>query len=283
MHLNEMNPSDSLVRCGMEVLNYQPFVLTNDLQTGAAYSFLYSQDAHVNPPLVFRRSDWFDDWQNITDANQRLRNMYDAIIGEVAERFPANSLLDVACNNGYFPVAAERMGMRGCAGMDIGRQYAASIEYLNLLCGTNVRFLDAHYDPRRGDAGIDETFDVVVASAIMCHLPDPLNFLAFLGRHARKAILFWGSMIDSEYFLIALQEHHRSLGRESEFPYGFNNKTSPSKGLFKYAMQQMGFENITELEYQDDWLPASKFMRTGLTLEEQLNKCPPHPVMLCMK
>ena len=47
-----------LVEEGISVLNYQPFVLTDDIQTGVGYSWIAPGDVRVNPPLVFRRSDY---------------------------------------------------------------------------------------------------------------------------------------------------------------------------------------------------------------------------------
>ena len=49
---------NNLLEEGVSVLNYQPFVLADDVQTGVGYSLLAPGDPRVNPPLVFRRSDY---------------------------------------------------------------------------------------------------------------------------------------------------------------------------------------------------------------------------------
>jgi 2-polyprenyl-3-methyl-5-hydroxy-6-metoxy-1,4-benzoquinol methylase len=144
---------------------------------------------HSNDPrddrfwkFVFRRNALpADIWDKAADANARLRAMYDDFVAEIARRYPGGSLLDVACNNGYFPVRAEQLGMRGCAGMDRRPQHWAAIKTLNNITGTSVEFLNRAYSPETHKAEVGKRYDVVVASAIMCHLPDPLNFLAFLG------------------------------------------------------------------------------------------------------
>jgi len=74
--------------------------------------------------------------------------MYDDFILEIARRYPAGSLLDVACNNGYFPVRAELAGMRRCAGIDLGRHYRYAVRFLNDVVGTKVKFMHGRYDPR---------------------------------------------------------------------------------------------------------------------------------------
>jgi hypothetical protein len=54
---------------------YQPFVLTEDIQTGAAYSWMYGV-APNRPTLVFERRNFSaQEWERISDANARLRCM----------------------------------------------------------------------------------------------------------------------------------------------------------------------------------------------------------------
>jgi len=167
------------------VLDYQPFILSENIQTGAAYSWAYSDDPRTNPSLVFNRSDNSEyDWSRITNTNARLRAMYDDILDEIALRFPGGSLFDVACNNGYFPVGAELRGLSG-TGMDMV-DYSKSFSLLNKAFGTKAKFLNLVYSSERHEMPIQDQFDVVVASAIMCHLPDPLPFLAAIGKIARS-------------------------------------------------------------------------------------------------
>lgn len=46
-------PADAAGR----VLNYQPFILSNDMQTGVAYSWFKGDDPRSSPQLLFRRGD----------------------------------------------------------------------------------------------------------------------------------------------------------------------------------------------------------------------------------
>src|SRR5260221_10755583 len=75
MDLRPYLPSTDRVERAAGVLNYQPFMLSDDVQTGVAYSFVNGGDPRVSPPLLFRRRDFEDRWDAITDANARLRAM----------------------------------------------------------------------------------------------------------------------------------------------------------------------------------------------------------------
>lgn len=140
-------PVAKLVHKAKKVLNYQPFIIADDFQTGVGYSFCHCKDPREAPPLVFDKRDWSDqEWMAISKSNHGLAQMYDDQIQIIADLFPGHSLLDVACNNGYFPVAAELAGMKGCAGIDSG-DYASSMETLNQITGTGARFYRGVYEP----------------------------------------------------------------------------------------------------------------------------------------
>jgi len=227
-------------------LNYQPFVITDDVQTGVAYSWLHAGDPRVKPPLLFRRGD--PAWKQAAEANEGLRKLYDGFIEQIAARFPGASLFDVACNNGYFPVRAELCGMKGCAGSDFYKSYRRSIKFLNAVAGTHVRFIHAPYHPVKRRLATWRRFDVVVASAIMCHLPNPLDFLTALARVARHAIFFWGALAEGDAMTIAYQRPHGALQHAAWcFPYGFNDDTRISRSLFEFSMSELGFTEVVEL------------------------------------
>ena len=253
MDLRPYGLSAKQVERAAQVLDYQPFIISDELQTGVAYSLLHALDPRVAPVLKFRKAEWNDEWDKITESNGRLRAMYEDFVAEIAQRYPGGSLFDIACNNGYFPVRAASLGMKGCAGSDLGPQYAEAVRLLNDILGTDARFVHAPYDPVTRSAPINRKFDVVVVSAIMCHLPDPLNFLAFLGSIATEAIFFWGQMIATDALTIAYTRPHPNLGGQQSFPYGFNDNTRISRGLFELSMRQMGFREVIEIPYRPHW------------------------------
>jgi hypothetical protein len=92
---------------------------------------------------------------------------------------------------------------------------------------------------------------VVVASAILCHLPDPLEFLAYLSSLADQAIFFFGQMAASDALLISYQPPPPSLRRARPFPHDFNENTRLSRGLFERSMKELGLREIVELPWRD--------------------------------
>lgn len=280
MDLRPYLPSTDRVERAAGVLNYQPFMLSDDVQTGVAYSFVNGGDPRVSPPLLFRRRDFEDRWDAITDANARLRAMYDDLLDEVATLFPGGSLLDVACNNGYFPVGAELRGMRG-TGMDLGN-HSGAVSLLNDALGTKAKFVHAGYDSVTHVLSVAGEFDVTVMSAIMCHLPDPLHFLAAAGRITRGGILFWGQVIDSEDMLVCFQPPHPDLSTLTKFPLAFNDNTRLSLGLFRESARQMGFKRVVRIEPRPTWLTELCRDR-GVSLDREIHEGSTHMALLAVR
>lgn len=270
MDLRRLNLSGSLTEEAYRVLDYQPFVITDEIQTGVAYSWLYSVDPRESPPLRFRREEWSEqDWKKISSSNQGLRAMYDSFVRKIAAKYPGGSLLDVGCNNGYFPVAAELAGMHHCAGVDQGPQNADAFRFLNRALGTSAEFFHRQYSPERRCAEpLPRKFDVVCASAILCHIPDPLNFLSYLASLANEALFFWAQVIDTDQFIISYSRPHAQLSSFHDFPYHFNDNTRLSLGLLAHSMASMGFGRLTEIAKENDWIAMPE--GPGGSLETEL-------------
>jgi SAM-dependent methyltransferase len=246
MDLRPYNLTSEQLAEAARVLNYQPFVLSDDMQTGVAYSWLHAADPRVKPKLLFRRGD--PEWDAATAANESLRLLYDGFLQQIADHLPGGSLLDIGCNNGYFPVRAEMFGMRGCVGSDFYASYRRSVTFLNRVVGTAARFVHAPYQPGKKRIQTWRRFDVVAASAILCHQPNPLEFLAAIARKAKHAIFVWGAFAPTEQMAIVYEPPHPSLahGRQA-FPYNFNDNTRLSRPLFDVSMRELGFQEIIRL------------------------------------
>lgn len=251
MDLRSYNLSAKQIDRATKVLDYQPFIISDDIQTGVAYSWVCSSgDPRVAPKLLFLRGD--PGWDEAAASNQALRALYDGFIRQICERFPGESLFDVGCNNGYFPIQAELMGMSGCAGADLGGHYSSAIQLLNELTGTSVKFIHAPYQPQLRHIMTLRKFDVVVASAILCHMASPLDFLTALSRIARRAIFFWGAVVKSDEMVILYRQPHAALGRKLPFPHVFNDDTRISQPLFEFTMRSLGFKEIIPLKEPDE-------------------------------
>lgn len=116
-----------------------------------------------------------------------------------------------------------------------------SMGFLNIVCGTHASFIHATYDPTTHSAPIKEKLDVVMACNMMCHLPDPSYYLAFLGSLAKEAVFLWEQQIDTDDLLICYQPPHPALFHlatpgSSSYPHFFNDCTTVSRGFFEKSM-----------------------------------------------
>jgi hypothetical protein len=73
MDLRPCGLSARQVERAARVLAYQPFLISDEMQTGVAYSWLDAADPRVSPPLLSRKAAWAAEWGRIDDANGRLR------------------------------------------------------------------------------------------------------------------------------------------------------------------------------------------------------------------
>lgn len=259
MDLRKYHLSGSDIETAAEVLNYQPFIITDDCQTGVAYSWLYGEDggrgANVRDFVLRKDSVDSSTWNQFADANGRLRAMYDDWIGSIAEHYPGGTLLDPACNNGYFLFRGLEFGSSRATGYDRS-DYTKSVAFLNKITGRNANFIHRPYNSWTHDIEACPPHDVAIASLILCHISDPLYFLAFLGKVAREAIfLFTGMGLEQGYRIYYSKPNRFYL--TDEFPVCFDNNVGLSKDLLFDSLALMGFKNIKILSYKSTWLPRS--------------------------
>ena len=116
----------------------------------------------------------------------------------------------------------------------------------------------------------------------MCHIPDPLNFLAAAASVSRKGLLFWGQVLNTNGLAIAYTPPHPSLSKLSDFPVCFNDNTRLSRGLFQLSLRQLGFNNIVEIGPKDDWITP---LHADLTysLDEEIQRGSKHVALLALR
>lgn len=292
MDLRTLNLKPEQVDRLKAVLNYQPFILSDDIRTGVGYSWLYQSEGGRNAGLAdFVKNRAETDasvWANFVDANQRLAAMYQDYIDAICRAFPDRglSVLDVACNNGYFLVEFSARGYKTCIGADRAN-YSAAIAELNSVLGTRARFWPRHYCSwvhtfksnriagglqrlfgyernywnRLHDAGAllcpEPSFDITIASQIYQHISDPLYFIAFLGRITRKALLFFGGMGDDPKFRVGYSKPNR-FDSTKRFPVNFDNDVGLSRIFLYECLKLAGFQEIIVLPYDEQrHLPPS--------------------------
>lgn len=260
MDLRKYNLTRNQIKQAQSCLNYQPFIITDDINTGVAYSWLHHEDGgrrvYGLEEFVFNRAKESSDiYDKAYDANRRLALMYDTFLDNIAERFPCGSLADMACNNGYFVVGAALRGMKQCIGLDQA-DYSTSISFLKSLTGVDVSFKRSSYDSWTHVVKGFEPHDVVVASQVMQHISDPLYFLSFVASRAKKALFLFTGMSESNEFQIYYQQPNRFY-KDSKFPVCFDNDVGLSQGLLFKSLDMLGFDEIIEIPWEESWLPKS--------------------------
>lgn len=285
---------------GRGLLCYQPFIFSDDFETGAGLEFVSAEfDGMVymaNPPQRYLDSPEIRRFlidpakrEQFSDGNRRLRALYESFIDAVEAKLgPASgySFAEVGCCSGYFPVSFARRGSPRAVGFD-RVDYAPSFDLLNSILGTKARFVHRPYrvagevargrlkwlralrrefgtlvqsmrHPWLGIGGGPGRFDVVFSIAVLVHLSDPLEHLAYLGQMARKALLVWTSTLDDENAMTIRYEASNRYYREDRFPYCFDVvKMSPA--LLRRSLELMGFTEIHPIANRPDGMPDDFF------------------------
>jgi hypothetical protein len=260
MDLRKFNLCADQVVTARQCLNYQPFIITDQIITGVAYSWLHHQDGgrrvYGLHEFVFDRATEAEDtWNKAYDANRRLATMYDCFLDHIADRFKGCSLADMACNNGYFVIGAALRGLGKCTGFDHG-DYSTSISFLCSLTGAKVEFRHQAYNSWTHVVHDFEPHDVVVASQIMQHISDPLYFLSFIASRAQKALLLFTGMGDTDELMVYYQQPNRFY-KDAKFPVCFDNDVGLSRGLLYKSLEMLGFDEIVEIPWEESWLNKS--------------------------
>lgn len=252
------------------LLNYQPYAFDESFAVGAGLSIVAGHNRDVPsiycskvgpdeaaPDFLARELASPDQRVAFLDANERMRRFYDGLIEQTADALEPvrnQSVLDVGCNAGYFGLSFAKRGASPVLGLD-RVDYSETISLLNELCGTKVQFRSWSYDGRI-EAG--ERFDLVISIAMIVHLSDPLQHLAWLGSSARKALLvFTPCHGDDDY---SIRFHTVNRYYRDRFPYCFDVCTL-SRRLLRLSLEEMGFTRIVEMKVPDnsmskDWADA---------------------------
>jgi hypothetical protein len=229
--------------------------------------------------------------EQFRDYNARLRVLYETFIDSVEQHVgPIKNLTfaDIGCCSGYFPMSFAKRGSPLAVGFD-RVDYSGTFELLNGILGTNARFAHKPYrgeefairqrvryrhrlqnalmalnpfkaPPVDPDQGLPEQYDVVCSIAVLVHLSDPLQHLAYLGQLARKAILVWTYTSEEEEELIIRYQSYNPYYKDDKFPYCFDvMRMSPA--LLRKSLELMGFTKIYPIENRPDGMPDYWFKR----------------------
>jgi 2-polyprenyl-3-methyl-5-hydroxy-6-metoxy-1,4-benzoquinol methylase len=266
MDLRKYSPSPEQIEKAKTVLTYQPFTLSDSVCTGTANQWVYPERfecaEYLDQPrsmcLADKNTMPIDEWEefNATTVSQRV--MYDDWIDSICRFLPDLSdltMVDVACAEGYFPVSFALKGVREAHGYDM-EDNGGAFDLLNTLTGSNAKFHHKAYNSMTHTIDGIDRHDIVVASAIMEHVSDPLYFLNFVSSICKRLLLIFLPTIDTKELTITYNETESRHCGDASFPVCFDSvKLSPT--LVYRSLEMCGFKKVVELFHKDSWVPMS--------------------------
>lgn len=232
---------------------YQPYILSDTCQIGSAPAFCHGKTTFVMEQAEVSVKEW----QRFVEANARMRRMYDDFIDAICQHVgfqPGMSVLDTAANDGYFLYRFLQRGAGDAVGYDL-LDKAPVFAILNRLMGFQARFVQAPYDSTTHRIDGCAPADLVISSAIMCHLSDPLYYLSFLGSVTKKILFLFTSIDPDPTYKIVYDGANYYY--KKPFPICFDKLNHVSRGLVDLGLREMGFTRIVEIPYRKNWLPWS--------------------------
>jgi len=226
-------------------LFYQPFRISEEIQSGIAYDWIYNKGVFQ----VDRREVDAETWKTFDALNHNLRTAYDGWLDAIAAGYGDlrnASVLDVACAEGYFLHGLKQRGAGRCIGYDIASSPSVSTGLLNRLLGHDVEFRNIAYDMRFHMVPGAEPADIVISSAIMVHMSDPTFFLEFLGSMAKRLLFIYSAFEDTDVFRVTYEGPRLHHDAKAKFPLCFSGRTMISTSLFHFAMNELGFTRVIE-------------------------------------
>jgi len=251
MDLRKFNPSAKQVEQCKKYLRYQPWIISDDCRTGAA-------DHWINLSGIFimeRHHVEAADWIRFAEVNERMRTMYISWINSICDLVGSLkdlTVIDTASNEGQFLYQFLQRGAKRCIGYDLNPEFGIANNLLNNITGMNTEFINQPYDMITHKISGAERGDLVISSAIMCHLSGPLYYLAFLGSITKKALFLFTAVDNAPVLRITYQGARKYYN--NAFPICFDDLTFVSRILIDFGLKELGFTRIIELPYQEDWV-----------------------------
>jgi hypothetical protein len=267
MDLRRYSPTSKQIQSLVGEGCYQPFIFSDDFISGIGYSWLtgemiiamdrkndiaYQWRAPNTPLIPIHGYITEEKWRLFSEYNAKIRKMYDSWIDHTLTALgnPLNySVIDTAANAGYFLYHFKERGAGRCLGYDL-QDLTAAYATLNSLIHTDVQFVSQHYSMETHTIPGCPASDVVISSAIMCHLSDPLNYLTFLGSITKKALLLFTTVDNKDNYQI-IYHGAKKYYPDARFPNCFDQNTEISKGLLMFGLEELGFSDILEIPNSD--------------------------------
>lgn len=246
MDLRDYRLSAADVQEARRHLYYQPFIISDDIQTGIAHDWAYGKGIYQ----MLRKEVSFADWERFCYLNGQLRGLYDYWIGEI-DRYSGGiagrSVLDTACAEGYFLYRSKQKGAARCLGYDLAVHLAGTTAFLNRVTGLDIEFQNIPYDMRSHRILGASPSDIVISSAIMVHLSDPTYYLEHIASLTKQALFIFSVFECSDAYRVTFENPRQHHEKDARFPICFSGRNSISTGLLKFAISDLGFQDLIEI------------------------------------
>lgn len=258
MDLRKYKPTIEQIELIKPYCGYQPFILSDECQSGIAHNWIY----HSNLRVVERGSVTKATWKQFTRLNQKMREMYDSWIVSLCNLLGSidnMSVCDTSANQGYFLYRLLERGAGNCIGYDLIDE-SVNFAVMNQITGLTANFIHTQYDMMKHHIPGAQVADIVISTAMMCHLSDPLYYLDFIGSITKKALLLFSTIDDEKNFRI-IYDGAKYYYPDQSFPICFDQLNHVSSELIYFGLRELNFHKIIELHHQKNWMPKKWYKR----------------------
>jgi 2-polyprenyl-3-methyl-5-hydroxy-6-metoxy-1,4-benzoquinol methylase len=154
---------------------------------------------------------------------------------------PDCTLVDFACNHGYFTLENAFLGMRQCTGLDLRAENVAKAEFLK----RHFRIENANFVQQDiYDLDSSQKFDVVLNLGVMYHITDPWS-LVKLSYDMCKRFAVLDTIMHKEPFSGYVQRVNKDTAKHAEGK--FEMELHPTYRACIDLMHAVGFHDVIEI------------------------------------
>jgi len=204
--------------------------------------------------MVLKKQDVTEfEWKYYHNHNSRMIRMNNDLINAAIKFLPnvSNStVLDVGCNDGSLLFEALKHGFASGVGFD-QEDHSACVSLLSGITNLNGKFVQNQYDMYNHKFSHTYVADMLICSAVLPHISDPIYFLDSLSKMTNKVLLLTGGISSESGKKIIYDGKPNKYG--GKFPTGFTHSNKITKELLGYSLQECGFKQIFDVEWQSMW------------------------------
>jgi ubiquinone/menaquinone biosynthesis C-methylase UbiE len=187
-------------------------------------------------------------------ARQRRRysHIFPAVLSVAGGSLAGNTVLDIACNAGFWSIQARRAGADAVLGVDASAQNVEQARFVARLAGLDgleYRVMNT-YDLSKEAPG---EFDISFFFGILYHLEEPVAALERLYQVTRKFAVIDTALVDMNIPLLRIQADDVSFYHTQSHA----NRLAfiPSEGAVLLMLKSVGFRDVFRVQNATNNLP----------------------------